>query len=273
MTSMGDLFLLPFMQRAFLAGIVLAAVLSLLGVFATLKRISFFGDGIAHASLAGIALGLLAGVHPLGVAIVTALLFGAGVYVVERKTTLSTDAAVGIFFTGGMALGIVLLSMQKGFQPDLMSYLFGSILAIRTADVWLIGGTSAAIIAFLVVSYRRLALLILDPTEAWLSGIAREALEFALYLVLSVAVVLGVKLLGVILVSALLIIPPATAKVVARSFRSLAWLSVLVGECMVLGGLMTSYILDLPSGATIVLVGTTLFTVVALWHGLRRHGT
>jgi len=261
---------LPFMQKAFIAGIMLAAPLAFLGVYSTLKKASFFGDGVAHASLSGIALGILTGVSPFGMAIIVGALFGAGVYFLERKTSVSSDSIIGILFTGGMALGIILLNLKQGYQPELISFLFGNILTIHASDLVLIIGLGVGIIVFLSIVYRRLALLVLDKDEAWLTGIPTSGLELVFYVVLSISIVLGVKLLGIILVSALLIIPAASAKLLSKSFRKLVLLSILIGEIVVIGGLILSYYLDFPSGAVIILTGVGLFCLIAAWDGFRK---
>lgn len=262
MLFMSEFISSPFIQRALIAGIFLGAILPSLGVFVTLKRVSFFGDGIAHASLAGIAIGIVAGVSPFGMALILGMLLGAGVYWLEKKTRLSSDAIIGIFFTSGMALGIVLLNLQRGYQPELLSFLFGSILSITINDVWMIAVSSMAVFVFLFIFYHQLVLLVFDKNEAWLAGIKTDFLELVFYIILALAVVLGVKLLGIILVSALLITPPATAKLFARSFNRMMIASIVFGELAVAGGIALSYILDVPTGAVIILVGTALFFVV-----------
>lgn len=257
-----EIFTLPFMQKAFLAGGLVGVVLPYLGVFATLKRMSFFGDGIAHASLAGVAIGVASGFTPFGMALVIGVLFGAGIYFLERKTILSSDAVIGIFFTTGLALGVILLSLEKGYQPELLGFLFGNILTISEADIFLISIFSALIFLFLAIFKRQLALMAFDRESAWISGINTGALEFTFYIILSVAVVLGVKLLGIILISALLVMPATTAKLVAKSFNSLILIAIIAGEIAIVFGLVFSYILDLPSGATIILTGTVVFLIV-----------
>jgi zinc transport system permease protein len=257
---------LPFMQRAFLAGVALGLVLPFFGVFVTLRRMSFFGDGIAHATLAGVAIGIVAGVSPFIAALGVGALFGAGVYLLERKTDISSDALIGVLFTGGLALGIVLISWQQGYQPELLSFLFGSILSINAQDLGVILGFSALIVLALLMLLRQLTLLALDKESAWLYGVRTELLDFFFYVLLSVTIVLGVKLLGIILVSALLIIPPTVAKLLAPSFKTLIGGSVIAGEVFIVLGLLLSYFLDLPSGATIILVGVVSFLLVAGWH-------
>jgi ABC-type Mn2+/Zn2+ transport system permease subunit len=255
---------LPFMQRALMAGIALGLILPFLGVFVTLRKMSFFGDGIAHATLAGVAIGIVAGVSPFLAALGIGALFGSGVYFLERKTNISSDALIGVLFTGGLALGIVLISRRQGYQPELLSFLFGSILSISPADLGVILGFSIFIVLVLILLSRPLTLLALEKESAWLYGVRTESLDFFFYVLLSLTVVLGVKLLGIILVSALLIIPPTIAKMLAPSFRSLIGVSVIGGELFIVLGLWLSYLLDLPSGATIILVGAVVFLAVAL---------
>jgi len=254
-----EILTLPFMQKAIAAGLVLGLILPFLGVFATLRRMSFFGDGIAHASLAGIAIGVVAGFQPFFAALAIGVLFGIGVYLLERKTNLASDAIIGLMFTTGLAVGIVLLSLQRGYQPELISFLFGNILAIGNTDLLVMGAFAALIFGFLVLFLRQLTLMTFDRDTAWLSGISVGKLELVFYIILSVAIVLGVKLLGIILVSALLIIPPTTAKLFASSFQNLLFWSIIAGELSIMLGLVTSYFLDLPSGATIILMGSLLF--------------
>jgi zinc transport system permease protein len=254
---------LPFMQRALAAGIALGLILPFLGVFVTLRRMSFFGDGIAHATLAGVAIGIVAGVSPFIAALGIGALFGAGVYLLERRTNISSDALIGVLFTGGLALGIVLISRQQGYQPELLSFLFGSILSVGSLDLSIIVGASALIVSALLLLLRQLTLLALDKETAWLYGVRTELLDFFFYVLLSVTIVLGVKLLGIILVSALLIIPPTIAKMLAPSFKTLIGASVITGEVCIVLGLFLSYLLDLPSGATIILVGVAAFLLLA----------
>ena len=256
---------LPFMQRALIAGVALGLILPFLGVFVTLRRMSFFGDGIAHATLAGVAIGIVTGVSPFIAALGMGVLFGAGVYFLERETTISSDALIGVLFTGGLALGIVLISHQKGYQPELLSFLFGSILSVSSQDLGIILGFSALIVLALLMLLRQLTLLALDKETAWLYGVRTDILDLFFYVLLCITIVLGVKLLGIILVSALLIIPPTIAKMLAPSFKTLIGVSVIAGEGVIVLGLLLSYFLDLPSGATIILVGVVGFLLIAAW--------
>ena len=273
---MAELLQLPFMQRALLAGLVLGILLSYLGIFVTLRKMAFFSDGIAHAALAGAAIGLLTRFSPLLSALAFSMLLAALVYWLEKKSPLSSDSIIGILFTSGMALGVILISLRPGYQPELIGYLFGNILAIRIQDLMLIVLLGTAILAFIAFHKRKLTLLALDREMAYMAGINPNLYELLLYIMLACSLVLGIRILGIVLVSAILIIPVSTARLFSRSFRALTWWTVLIAEFTVLAGLLLSFFLDLPAGAVIVLTGSTLFSLAfiasALTGRLRRTG-
>ena len=254
----------PFMQRAVVGGIILGVLLAFLGVFMVLRRMSFFGDGVAHASLAGIAIGILAGVSPLATAIVFAAVVAIIISVLEIKSKLSSDAIIGVMFTTSMALGVILMSFNAGYQPELVSFLFGNILAIKTSELIVMLVLAVVITFFLCTSYKKLALLAFDAESAKIKGINVSLYHLLFSISLAVAVVLGVKILGIVLVSALLIIPSATAKLFSKSFKSLVISSVVIAEITILLGLLVSYIFDLPSGAVIVVCGFGLFLLTLI---------
>jgi len=255
----------PFMQRALVAGILLGVLLAALGVFVTLRRMAFFGEGIAHASLAGIAIAILVGMNPLPIAMIWAVILALLIFILEQKTKLPIDTVIGIFFTSSMALGVVLMSFTTGFQPELLSFLFGSILSVSISDLWTIAIPTIVILIWLFSSQRQLTFLSLSEEQAIVSGIPVRLQTALLYIALAIATVLGVKILGIILVSALLIIPPAISRLHAKSFRSHMILAVLFSEVIIVLGLALSFLYDLPSGAVIVLVGAFLFLLSLLF--------
>ncbi len=254
-----EIFTLPFMQRAFLAGNFIAILLGWLGIFVVAKKMSFLGDGIAHASLAGVALALLLGWTPTYVAMVAAITIASIIFFVERKTNISSDAAIGIFFTSGMALGVILLNFYSGYQPELVSYLFGNILAINTTDFVLTLIVGLTLLLFLYIFSRQLTFATVDPEGAYLHGQSNWFFDYSLYIAVTIAIVLSIKLLGIVLVSALLIIPSSISGLFAQSFKSYRFFSIITTLFLVNLGLIISYIFDLPSGATIVLLGATIF--------------
>lgn len=254
-----------FMQRAFVAGAVLALLLAALGIFVTIRKMAFFGDGIAHSSLAGIAIAVLAGLSPLPVALVWAVVIALLIRWLEKNTRLPSDTLIGIFFTASMALGVILMSFTKGYQPELVSFLFGSILAIRSIDLILIVSLGAAIMLWLLLSFRQLTYMSLSEDQAAIAGIPVRLQTVVLYVALATATVLGVKILGIILVSALLILPSATSRLLTSTLKGHVVMSLVLAEIMVFAGLAVSYLYDLPSGATVILVGTAMFALAAMF--------
>jgi len=260
-----DLLYLPFIQRALIAGITLGLLLACLGVFATLRRMAFFGDGVAHASLAGIAIAILSGLTPLPVALVWAVAVAIFIFLLERKIKIPSDSLIGIIFTASMALGIILMRFTPGYQPDLISYMFGNILAIQTVDLWVTTGITILILTWLWFSRNKLTFMSLSEESAAVAGVAVTRHTLLLYVSLALATVLAVKMLGIILVSALIIIPPATSRLLAKNFRQYFILAIVAAEIAILAGLLASFQLDLPSGASIVLAGTALFILALIF--------
>lgn len=252
---------LPFVQRAIIAGVILGALLALLGIFVVLRRMAFFSDGISHASLAGVALGILTNANPLLTAIGVSAVLAIVMSWLERRTKIASDAIVGLIFTGGMAAGVVLLAMKSGYQPDLVSFLFGNILSIQWSELVIMLALSALIVIFLLAEYKRMALMVLNQEIARISGVPVFLYQTLLYVTVAVAAVLGIKMLGIALVSALLIIPVSSAKLFATSFRSLMLWSVVIAEITVLAGIALSIYLNLPTGAVIVLCGIAIFVL------------
>lgn len=252
------------MQRALIAGLMLGVTLASLGIFVTLRKMAFFGDGIAHSSLTGIAIAVLAGYSPLPVALVWAVIVALFIYVLERKTRLPSDMIIGIFFTASMALGVVLMSLAHGYQPELVTYLFGSILSTRTADLAVIALSTAVILTWVFSSFRELTYMSLAEENAIVAGVPVSVHTPLLYVALAVATVLGVKILGIILVSALLILPSAIGRTTSSSFKGYFAATLIMAEIMIVAGLALSFALDLPSGATVILVGTSIFFLAIL---------
>lgn len=251
------------MQRAFITGIVCAVLLGSLGVYAVSRKMSFVGDGVAHASLAAVALALLLGWSPLPLALAASVVLAGCIHLLSRSSRLTHDSALGIIFVTGMAIGIVLLQQYQGYAPELVSYLFGNILTIRTVDLWTICGVGAIAAGILYAYRRQFTFLTVDPEGAALSGISSFVFDFLLTLLISVTVVLSIKVIGIVLVSGLLILPTTAAKLLARSFRDMQRYAVYASTLFVVLGLVLSFYLDLPSGATIVLCGVGICGMIA----------
>ena len=271
-----DMLTYTFMQRALVAGLLVSIMTSLLGVLVVLRRSAFFGDAIAHASLAGVALGVLTGWHPLltaaGVSVgISMLLHG-----VERRTRLALDTVLGFVLPFFMAIGVLLLSLKPGYQPELMSFLFGSILTVSRDNLLLIAAVTAVVLGSLGRFRAQLVFATFDEEGAQLSGIRVGLILTGYYILLALVIIASIRTVGVILVNALLIIPAATAKILAASLAHMFVLTPLVGAISVVGGIVTAYYLDLPAGPAIVVLAGLLFLGALAWrwgqHGAQRRG-
>jgi zinc transport system permease protein len=251
----------PFVQRALVAGLFSGVLLAILGIFVALRKMAFFSDGIAHTSLAGVAVALLLGHQPLPWAVGVGVLFAVLIYLLEKRTDIAPDSLIGILFTSSLALGVVLIHFKRGYQPDLLSFLFGNILTIRDYEVAVIVPLSAAIALLLVGGYRKYLFVCLNEELARIAGMRPETHKISLYVILAVATILAIKMFGIILVSALLILPVSFAKLFAASARSLLALSVFFVALVVVAGMLLSLLFNLPTGATIVLAGTAAFSL------------
>lgn len=251
----------PYVQRALLAGVFSGALLAILGIFVALRKMAFFSDGIAHTSLAGVAVALLLGQQPLLWAAITGVLFAILIYFMEKKTDIAPDSLIGILFTSSLALGVVLMHFKRGYQPDLLSFLFGSILTIKSAELSVVVPVMAVIGFIVVAGYRKFIFVCLNEELSRIAGMRPELHKIGLYIMLALASILSIKMFGIILVSALLILPVSFGKLFARNARSLLIYSLVFVEIIVLAGMAASLMLDLPTGAAIVLTGTVIFIV------------
>jgi zinc transport system permease protein len=253
-----------FVQRAFIIGIIIALLSSILSLFIVLKRISLIGDGLAHTAFGGLALGYYLNVLPLWVAAGVVILGSIGITKTTRSSKISSDAAVAIFLQLGLASGIVLLSLGRGFGINLESLLFGSMLLVSPDQilyaVLVLGATLALILAFA----KELAYSTFDETQAKASGVSTWFFDYLVSVLAGIAIIVSIPIVGVLLISALLVLPTLTSAQISNSFRQTVALSPFFGLVSVILGLIASIILDTASGATIVLVGLAIFLVTLL---------
>ncbi|KKQ88333.1 MAG: ABC-3 protein [Berkelbacteria bacterium GW2011_GWA2_38_9] len=247
-----------FIQKAFLAGSFIAITCSILGLFLVLRKMSLIGDGLSHVSFGAIALGLYLGIYPFYIAVPLVMIASILILKISEKAKVYGDAAIGIVSAVGISSGIILASLSNGFNVDLFGFLFGNILAISTTEVVLSVILSLIIIAFLYFFYWDLFSITFDEEYAKTTGIKTSSINLLLTLLTSVTVVLAVKMVGVMLVSALLILPAVTALQIAKSFKVALILSAFMALISVILGIIISFFLDLPTGATIVIVSVVL---------------
>lgn len=259
-----------FMHRALLVALFLGPMCGLMGVFVTARRMSFFSDTVAHAALAGVALGLWFGFADptlpmigFSVAVAVAMLW------LKQHTELLTDTVMALLLSGSVALGLLILGMLKGFRQHLDRYLFGDIFSVGWNDVWLALGASLTVMTLVFVHLNSLALLSAHDDLAHVSGIPVKWLNYFFVFFLTVTVALSIRLLGIMLVTSLIVIPPAAARSLARNLRQQVLFSVLIGLFASGGGVALSYPLDKPGGPTITLTLVLVFIVSVIISRLR----
>lgn len=251
-------FLLPFMQRALIGGILVGAITGYFGGFVVQRRMAFLGSGLAHAAFGGVALGLLLDIPPMTTAVPFTIAVALGVVWLRSRTVLAEDTAIGVFFAMAMALGIVFLSLREGYAGDAFTYLFGSILAITWGDIALAGVALLATLLTLPL-WSRWAYSTFDRTLARADQLNVGRDDALLAVGIALAVVVSIKVVGIVLLAAFLVLPAATARLVSGTFSGMTLLSVVLGVSTAIAGLYASYYADLPSGPCIVLTQAACF--------------
>lgn len=262
-----DMFQYGFIQRALLAGSLLAVLCAVLGVFLVLRRLSLIGDGLAHVTFGSVALALFANVAPLAVtlaAIPLVMLSSLGILRLTERARIFGDAAVGIVSSLGIAVGVLLAGLSGGFSVDLFSYLFGNILSVSREEVVIAALLSLLIIVAVSLYYHELLAVTFDEDLARTSGINTGRVNTLLVLLTSLVVVLAMKVAGIMLVSSLIVLPAVTALQIARGFRTALVLAAVSALLSVVAGIIASFALNIPAGATIILLNFGLFLMAFL---------
>ena len=259
-----------FIQRAFVISIIIAVLSSALSVFIVLKRISLIGDGLAHTAFWGLALGYFLDVVPLWVAGVVVVFGSLGITKAIRSTKISGDAAVAVFLQLGLASGIVLLSLARGFGINLESLLFGSILLVSLDQIITSLFILAVTMGVIFLFFKELVYVTFDETQARASGIKTWFFDYLISVLAGIVVIVSIPIVGVLLISALLVLPALTSIQVARSFRQTIILSPIFGLITVVFGLLISIIIDAAPGATIVLTGLGILAIILITKRIQR---
>jgi len=259
---LGDFLAYDFLRHALLAGLAASVLCGVVGTLMVVKRLVFFGAGLSHAAFGGLGLCHFLGLDPtLGagaVAVVAALALGGD----DRRRP--RDATIGILWAVGMAVGIVFIHFTPGYAPDLLTYLFGNVLAVGGREVVLVWLLAGAVALGLAAFYRETVAVAFDEEFAAVQGVPTGAVTTAILLVTALSVVFLIQLVGIVLVIALLTVPPVVALTLFRDFRNVVLAATLFGAVMTTGGLVLSYAYALPSGPAMVLLGAAFLPVAAL---------
>lgn len=250
-----------FIRKALLVGVLIAICCSFLGVFLVLKKFSMIGDGLAHVSFATVAIALLLSASPLPVSIPLVVLASLAILKLAETAELHGDAAIGLVSSFAVAAGVVIASLANGFNVDLMSYLFGSILVIRDADVTLSVLLALLVIVAVLAFFNPLFAASYDEEFAQVSGIRVKRGNQLIAILTAITIALGIRVVGTMLISSLIIFPTVTALQLSKSFKGTIALSTLVSVGCVLVGIFLSFLFDLPTGGTIVMLNAFCFGI------------
>lgn len=251
-----------FIQRAFIISIIIAILSSVLSIFIVLKKISLIGDGLAHTAFGGIALGYYLNFIPLWVAGVTVVLGSLGITKAIRSTRISSDAAVAVFLQLGLAGGIVLISVARGFGVSLESLLFGSVLLVDFNQIIIASVVAAITLGILFLFFKEIVYVTFDETQARASGIRTWFFDYLISVLSGIVVIVAIPIVGILLISSLLVLPALTSTQIAKSFRQTVILSPIIGFITVTLGLLLSLIINSAPGGTIVLTGIGILAIV-----------
>lgn len=258
-----EMFSYPFMQRAFAAGLIIAILAAISGSFIVLRRYSLLSETLAHVSLVGVSIGLLVGSNPLWMAILASLIASWMIEYLRSVHRLYSDSILAIFLSGSLALAIIIVSLAGSFNASLFSYLFGSILSVTNEDLVIMGIAGTVGMALLLLFFKELYFIAFDEEVARASGIRVAALNFMLVSVIAVIIALSIRVVGTLLIGALMVIPPVAAIRFGMGFFKTMLLSIALALASVVIGLTASFFFSLPSGAAIVLC-LLLFFISAL---------
>jgi len=264
------IFRYQFMLRAVIVGVMVAISSSFIGSFLVLKKFSMIGHGLSHVAFAGIAIGLWLDQSPLLVTIPVVVIVSIFILKLNQSVQLHGDAAIGLTAAFAMALGTILASVSGGFNVNLFSYLFGSILAIGQVDLYLSIAFSMIVLLTIVIFYHDLYAMTYDEEFAKVSGVKTANLNTLLAVLTGLAVVIGIRVIGTVLISSLIIFPTVIAMQFNKGFRGTIFLAVLSSVFTVIMGLLISFKYDLPSGSTIVIVNGVLFFLIYLYNTVRK---
>ena len=255
-------------------GSLLASIAcGVIGTYIVTRRLVFISGGLTHASFGGIGIGLYAGISPILTASLFSVLSAFGVEWLSKRQDMREDSAIAVFWTFGMAVGVIFSFLAPGFTPDLSAYLFGNILTITQSDLWFIGGVTTALVLFFTLSLRSIVAIAFDREFALSQRLPVRRIEYLLMMLIALTVVACLRMVGIVLVISLLTLPQMTANLFSHSFKHIIWLSILIGQISCLGGLLLSYHLNIPSGASIIFISILIFTLCKIAKSLATRQT
>ncbi len=251
-----------FMQRALLAGLIIGLICPSIGIYLVLRRMSMIGDSLSHVALSGVAVGMLTGTSPIGMALVFTVGAALLVDVLRKHFRAYEELAIAIILSTGIALAVVIISIARSFNAQLYSYLFGSIATVTRLDLWVVIGLSVVVMSAIAYYYKDLFYITMDETSARLAGVPVKWLNLLFVILVSSTITLSMRIVGILLVSSLIVLPVATGLQIAKSFKQAFAVSIASAELSVFVGIFFAYHYELASGGTIVLFAVVQLLVV-----------
>jgi zinc transport system permease protein len=259
------LFEYTFLRNAVISSLIASIVCGIIGTIIVEKKLVSMSGGIAHTSFGGIGLGYLLGFEPIIGGLIFAVIAALGISKIRRETKTKSDTLIGMFWAVGMALGILFISMSSGYQPDMTSYLFGDILTVSTSYIKIMSLLGLIIVLIISAGFNYWKAYLFDEEYLKVMGVNVVRLEYLLFILVSLSIVILIKVAGIILAIALLTIPPAISKLFTKDLKKIMGLSIISGILLSFSGLYISYIFNIPSGSTIILVAVTVFLLTSLF--------
>lgn len=266
------IFRYQFIQNAFIASVLASIVCGIIGVIIVEKKLVMMSGGIAHTSYGGVGLGYLLGFEPIFGAFFISVAAALGIGYIKRNGGTRTDVVIGLFWSLGMALGILFIALMPGYPPDMSSYLFGSILSVTATDLYLIAILTLIVVFVICALFQYWKSYLFDDEFATIAGMKTAFMEYLLFALIAMSVVVLIRVVGIILVLALFTAPTAVAGLFSKSLKGRMILSILIGNFFCLTGLWVSYVVNIPSGAVIVILSTVSYLLLYLISATRKKG-
>ncbi len=260
-----EIFQHSFIIRGLEVGALIAIIAPLIGIFLVLRRYALIADTLSHISLAGVAIGLLAKIDPIITALGASIVASVAIERLRIKKRVYGETALALFLSGGLAVAVVLISLAHGFNADLFSYLFGSIVTVKRSDVLIVSTLSVVVIGLLLAFYKELVYISFDEEAAQVSGIPTRLINTIFIIITATAVALAIPIVGILLISALIVIPVIAALQLKKSFTATLVWAEIISLCSVISGIIISFYFNLPPGGAIVLITLGIFSVISLF--------
>lgn len=258
-----------FFTNALLTAVLTSISCGIIGTYIVSKRLVFISGGITHTSFGGIGMGYFLGMNPILGAAIFSILSALGIEYMSKKTEVREDSAIAILWSFGMAIGIIFIFLTPGYAPNLMTYLFGSILTVTNLDLILSLGVTLLVMLFFLLFYKTILFISFDPDFAKARQIKVDLMNYILMTLIALTIVINIKVAGIILIISLLTIPQASANLFYKDFKKIIFLSILLGLTGSIMGLLLSYYINIPSGATIIFTLVLIFLVLRIFRSIK----